>query len=537
MGELVAINDAGKQWLEDMAADAESRLVVATPAGPSAPMQRLLDRQAADGQLPNAVVAAVAAEVGLSARQLRRRIKAFRDAGELPNRRAYELTDDHMQVIFAHCGNVAAAHRDLAKAGKPVPALTTFRDRWNEQPAHIRAMATQGASGARAMWLHVRYQAPSRNAIWYADHFELPVDVIADGHRTTTMKPWLTIFEDDRTRRIMSWAISANVGRRVGADVVIACIAEAIRTRTILGNTVGGVPDKILWDNALEFLSGEVTQFATLLGFEATAVRPYSGHLKGKVERLGQTVQDDFCVMLDGYTHGPDTYTGHRPFRSTATPMTADLLRARFADWVEDYNEQRPHSSLGGTTPHETWVRDATPLRLVGDDRLRSGLLVAPKTQKVHNTGVHFRKQWWLGPGLVDHVNRNVEIRYPTDREAGFIELYYQGTWLCTAYPAAELTEDDKRRILGSRHDQYEKARSLQEAAKRRRAAANATADEGLTATGNVGKTRAKDPYTGDVGLILEMTGTDASEPFAAAGEHDAAGEPAAPKTRKGSKR
>lgn len=507
MADTVALNDAGRQWLADLTEDAASTVAVVTPTGPAEPIRRLIDQHDRDGKVSNEAVAAVAAEVGLSARQLRRRIAAYRATGTATRTRSYELNDDHMQVIFAHCGNVAAARRDLVRAGKPVPHLNTFRARWDEQPAHIRAFARDGAAGARAMWLHTRYETAARNTIWYADHFELPVDVIADGQRTTTMKPWLTLFEDDKTRRIMAWAISANVGRRVGADVVVACLAEGIRTRTIGGETVGGVPERVLWDNALEFLAGEVTQFATLLGFEAVAVRPYSGHLKGKVERLGQTVQVDFCTTLNGYTHGPDTYTRVMPFRETSTPMTADVLRARFENWVQDYNERRPRSSLAGQTPHDVWAADPASLRLVPDTKLRSGLLVAPKPHKVQNTGVYFRRQWWLGAGLVHHVNRTVEIRYPIDRDAGFIEIFYGGTWLCTAQPAVTLSEDEKRRILASRHDQYELARDLQRAAKRRREATNAAA--AADGTNTVGRSRSADPYARSLDDLLNLTGTD----------------------------
>ena len=58
-------------------------------------------------------------------------------------------------------------------------------------------------------WIFTPYTAPERNTVWQADHFELPIDVIADGHETTLVKPWLTLFVDDTTRKVMAWALTA----------------------------------------------------------------------------------------------------------------------------------------------------------------------------------------------------------------------------------------------------------------------------------------------------------------------------------------
>lgn len=245
--------------------------------------------------------------LGCSKRHIQRQIAVLPQGRELPRRARFQLTSFHKQVIIAAKGNVSLAYRRLDEAGHPLPDLDTFWRRWHEQPSGIQAYARRGAEGIIDFWLYPPYEAPERNTVWQADHFELPVDVIADGHRNLLIKPWLTLFEDDKTRMPMAWSLLAEPGRQPGAEEVCATIAEGIRLRLHNSVEVGGVPGIIRWDQALSFTAGMVTQMGAQVGFECHAVPPYSGWLKGKVERHPVLVVDEAQNL---------SYSWHQELRS-----------------------------------------------------------------------------------------------------------------------------------------------------------------------------------------------------------------------------
>ncbi len=438
-------------------------------------IEQLLMARLENGSVSKAQYAEASRTTNLSKRQLQRRLAdLLRNHAPTENalvqRRAFALTEHHMQVIMA-CGNVQLAYDQLLEAGETLPSYTTFWRAFDALPSGVRAYMRHGAQELVNFWLYPPYQAPARNEVWQADHFELPVDVVAECHTTTLVKPWLTVFEDDRTRLVMSWALVAQPGTRPGADVVCATICDGVRIRLEGDVEVGGVPRIVRWDNDASFNAGSVIQLGTAVGFECHAVPPYSGHMKGKVERLGRRIQEEFCVLQPGYTHGPATYTGKDPFRDTP-PLTAEELRARLALYFATYNTTR-HQSLG-MSPREAWEKDATPLRQADDQQLRSALLVAPRPYTVNQRkGVHFKGQWWQGAGMLEVVGRKVEIRYPINDDS-FIEVYYQGKWVCTGWPTLSLTDDQKKALWRGRDTMYREVRELHDEAREMRIGADA---------------------------------------------------------------
>ena len=278
-------------------------------------LARLLIIQIENGTIPPHEYAQARLVLGKSVRQIQRDLAKLRQSGaaSTPTRQRFELTLRHKQVIFSCQGNVELAYEQLCESGDELPHFSTFwrRCRWYAQPMGVQAYARHGAQGLVNFWLYPPYEAPERNVVWQADHFELPVAVIADGHKTQLIKPYLTLLVDDRTRKVMGWALTATPDRRPNAEVVIATLASAMRLRTEdLDGTeveVGGVPGIMRWDNDTNFTAEAVLLFGTALGFECHAVPPYTGHQKGKIERLGRTVQEQFCVLQPGlYTRPQD---------------------------------------------------------------------------------------------------------------------------------------------------------------------------------------------------------------------------------------
>ncbi|HTU36601.1 MAG TPA: DDE-type integrase/transposase/recombinase [Acidimicrobiales bacterium] len=450
--------------------------------------------------------AEASAVLNLSDRQIQRKLKSLMGNVPPPVRRPFELTEHHIQVIFACCGNVKRAYHELFDDAPDAPSHSVFWRAWHERhPTATQETARRGGEAMANYWIYTPFTAPERNTVWQADHFELPIDVVADGHGTRLVKPWLTLFVDDTTRKVMAWALTAQPDRRPDAETVLATIAAGIRIRLEDGAEVGGIPQILRWDNDRSFTAGMVTALGARVGFECHCVPPYSGHMKGKIERLGRRVQEQFVMLLPGYTHGPKTLRMIDPFRDTV-PLTGEQVRGRLALWFAEYDNAH-HEGIG-TTPMTAWRESINPLRRVTDEQLRDTLLKEPRPRKVVlRKGVPFRGQYWASAELQRHVGKHVEVRYPIMGD-DFIEVYRNGQWLCTAWPADSLTESQKRALWDGRDEPYRDGRAHQERAKEIRAGAEAQIDTS-DATPSIASMPEVDPLASDLDDLLDLIGDD----------------------------
>jgi putative transposase len=101
-------------------------------------------------------------------------------AGGPPRRRRassrrVELDDELRDAYVRLRGNVAAAWREQCQLGNRVAPLRTLQAAFARElrPAE-RASVKRGEAGRREHRLYLRYQAPHRNAVWQADHKQLP---------------------------------------------------------------------------------------------------------------------------------------------------------------------------------------------------------------------------------------------------------------------------------------------------------------------------------------------------------------------------
>ena len=74
------------------------------------------------------------------------------------------------------------------------------------------------------------------------------------------------------------------------------------------------------------------------IGARHKRTRPYRPQTNGKVERLIKTLLDEWAYA--------------RPYRSNAERLEV------LPDWVHFYNHGRPHTAIGGLTPHQALVND-----------------------------------------------------------------------------------------------------------------------------------------------------------------------------------
>jgi transposase InsO family protein len=110
---------------------------------------------------------------------------------------------------------------------------------------------------------------------------------------------------------------------------------NAASTLDFLDRVRAGMPfpvQRVQTDRGGEFFAHEVQQRLRDWRIKFRPNRPRAPHLNGKVERVQRTALEEFWPTAG---------------------LEAPELPSRLEDWRRFYNQQRPHTSLGGKTPAE----------------------------------------------------------------------------------------------------------------------------------------------------------------------------------------
>ena len=370
------------------------------------------------------------------------------------------MIDEELSAAYVRWhGNVAAARRELVGAGRGLPSLRTLQRAFVRELRPIeRAAARTGELGIRSHGLYVRWEADHRNEVWQGDHKQLDVLVVPPRAKRP-VRPWSTIFIDAFSRAIMGWAISL----RPSAAEVLAALREGVLFNRDEQAALGGVPERLRIDHGLEFCAEAVRAAALALGAEFSLAATYTPEQKGKIERLHLTCVQTLLSGLPHYTGGRRGANG-RLLDPTA-PLALEQFVSVFADWVRDYNRSA-HSELSGSSPVEAFSADPTPLRTVSVEDARA-LLASRKAVRVRRYGISHQGHRYTAVELHELVGEDVQIAFaPHDQRS--IDVYWQGSWVCTAYPQETLTAEQQREVIDARRRHAQELRRRQRIAARR---------------------------------------------------------------------
>lgn len=333
------------------------------------------------------------------------------------------------------------------------------------------------------------YTDLAANELANADHhvFDVWVRVGYETDRITGevkpihKRPWLTAFQDCRSRKITGWIIRAD---DPNTDAILLALREAIRAN--------GIPDYCMVDNGKDFdsyaLHGRTKKERRQrkhvnhdmlriggafndLKIKAYNVEEYHGASK-PIERFFGTMEGKFGKRWP-------TYCGNKPanrpegleerVEKGMAPSLEEFVAA-FKEWVELGYNQIPHTGDGvdGKTPDRVFAETLVTKRTATDQELDILLMRHNKPVKVGRNGVTWNGVWYgqFTPELDPLLGQKVLLRVdPSDVTRVWV-FGLDGRFICIApanlrmparAPAALLKaamatkRHDRKMILGAR--------------------------------------------------------------------------------------
>ncbi len=202
-----------------------------------------------------------------------------------------------------------------------------------------------------------RFVHSQPNDLWQLD--------LMEDESTAAGKVHLVAALDDHSR----FCVGAKFVRRKGEVPVLGALAE------FLGRW--GLPEAVLTDRAVMFFgtqelpSGMTTYQMALdaLGVRAAFAAPYKPRTKGKVEKFFSFVQRDFLDEVRDQVR------------------SLEDLNGRLSQWLQWYNQQRPHASLAEGAP----ARHYRASRRSAPENLESVLAVEQSRRVGRDSHISFR--------------------------------------------------------------------------------------------------------------------------------------------------
>lgn len=202
---------------------------------------------------------------------------------------------------------------------KSFKALRRKGHRWNHKRVYriyceLRLNQKRRAKKRLPMRVKMPLLVPSQpNRVWSADFMS---DTLYAGKRFRTFN-----VIDDFNRELLHVEIDTSLTAKR-----LIRVFERLRLDR-------GLPDVLRTDNGPEFLSGEFVTWAEAAGMRLQYIQPGEPNQNAYIERFNRTYRNE---LLDLYL-----------FRNLGEVREATYW------WMIEYNEQRPHDSLGDLTPSE----------------------------------------------------------------------------------------------------------------------------------------------------------------------------------------
>ena len=259
-------------------------------------------------------------------------------------------------------------------------------------------------------------------------------------HKGRIFRPWLTRFDDMRSRYICGWHI----------DIIPNTLTILRALNMAVENC--GTFDNLLIDNGKDFRShwfaGNAWKQRKMqldkdtcdliegvlhdCGTQAHFCIPYRGQSK-PIERAFRTDIELFEKRMETYVGSntatrPDEaklYWGRINGRDKIeVTLTLEELRRRYAEYVEWYNNEWQHSGQGmdGKTPAQVFKANRIPRKEISEE-MRRYIFTRREKRIVRRQGVTIDGIEYYNPQMVQYIGSEVEVRRDINK-IGTVSLY-----------------------------------------------------------------------------------------------------------------
>ncbi|MFB6815411.1 Mu transposase C-terminal domain-containing protein [Streptomyces sp. NPDC056347] len=420
--------------------------------------------------MTTAHVRLAAGSAGVSVRTVWNWLKQAEETGstEKSERRRFRITEEIIEVLADHQGNVKRAYEYLVRvaeeAGEKPVGLTTLHDAIaRDLDPGFMAGLREGIPAARGFDPCFQRPAVARNEVWEGDHKQAETVVMMPDGKPSRV--WVTWFEDRGTSHVMGWAVTAGSAHR---GSVLAAVRMSVLREDPYG-PAGGLPRLVRVDGGADFLSKTVLRAFGLLGVPVHRVR--SARHKGGIERLNRTSMTRFFADLPRYTKAP-RLDHRRRLGESDPPLTFEAFVHLLGEWVHKHNTEHVIERTG-MTPLEAWQADPTEIRPEPSaSELRAFMLESDhRVHKITSHGVEFNRRAYMPENGVGRIGLEVRVRW-MPHHTHEIDLYtFRGNrYLGRAFLSNEASEELRAKVLLERDEHSRVLRqALQRSAERKR--------------------------------------------------------------------
>lgn len=325
---------------------------------------------------------------------------------------------------------------DKVKLAFPdVPSVSAFKRKARTIPEYAILKYRTGTKAFNDALPHMIRDKSNvmSNDIWCSDHHR--ADVFVKNNTGHVIRPWITVFTDIRSTKIMSFIV-----REAAPNTTV--VKKCLR----LGIEKYGVPNEIYTDNGKDYTAKELSEeyplsVMNVLGIGKITATPYHGQAK-PVERFFRTLEERFGKMFYSYA-GNDAKKRPEHMQKTNKVLdgdkdipTLEFYIEKLTEYIKEYNNTAHHGDgMEGKTPDNVYSENLTEKREIGDSnalRLLFGKTVERTVQK--NGIAMYNNTFTNNDGkLIPYYDKKVMVTYdPDDLETIYI-FDTEYNYICSA--------------------------------------------------------------------------------------------------------
>lgn len=312
-----------------------------------------------------------------------------------------------------------------------------------------------------------------------------PMDQVVSDHHCfdfvvtrngTLFRPWITVFQDFRSSKILGWCPSVYPS---SISIAVALYRMTLefgaarmfhmdngkdyRSKVLNGRTgkVKVVNQEGIGEETVVHIQGAFG----ILGADVTFSRPYHGQSKGRTERTFGTFAEYFSKNTGTYV-GSNTVTRPEDAALFYRALNKKAKRLDVYAW-DDYvvglesfirwwnaHWRGEGKGMDGMTPDEVFAAFSGPARPVDPEALLLALSKA-EIRKVKENGVSVGGVQYWAPELFEYSGREVVVRLPIANPDKVLVTDAKGKVLCTAvadwFAETGRLSDDNERVGAAR--------------------------------------------------------------------------------------